>query len=172
MPPPQRTATAAPAAPLEIAVRAASTRVLLAGLAVVIGVAVGVEARQTSRADLVRLALGAFASVLALAGCLLVESRRIVLDPRTRTISVERRRLLSARRQSIPFDGAQFAYREDHSGRSESPRARPTYQPMIRWPGGEVPLSNQHSIARDDFAELERAVVAVLATDGGAATAP
>lgn len=172
MPPPQRSATASPAAPLEITVRAASTRVLLAGLAVAIGVAVGVDASQTDRVDLVRLTLGALASVLTLAGCLLVESRRLVLDPRTRTIYIERRRLLSARRQAVPFDGAQFAYREDRSGRSASPRARTTYQPLLRWPGGETPLSNQHSIARGDFAELERAVVSVLSTDGAAATAP
>jgi hypothetical protein len=166
-----RAAQGAPPPPLEIRVDATWTRLLLVALAVAIGVAVGVDATPPGRVDPVRLALGALACLLALAGSLLVESRRIVLDPQSRSIFVERKRLLSSRRQTVAFDGAHFAFREDRSGRSESPWARVTYQPMLRWPGGEVPLSNHHSISREDFADLERDVARVLAADGGAATA-
>ncbi len=168
----ERPAAAAKQEPLEITVHATTTRLLLAGLAVAIGVAVVLDAGQADHIDVVRLVLGALASGLALVGCLLVESRRFTFDPASRTIRIERRRLLSARRQTVSFDGAHVAYREDRSERSTSPRARVTYQPLLRWPGGEVPLSNQHSIARDDFAELDRAVTSVLATDHGTATAP
>jgi hypothetical protein len=110
-----------------------------------------------------RLVGSALGSMLLLAIAAIVEDRRFVFDPSTRTMTWEQRNWFRSRGARLPFsDIKDVVVPLSRETDLESSRRRNHYTAMLVTTTGQIPLTATSSIRKQEYVDLADAVLAVL----------
>jgi hypothetical protein len=110
-----------------------------------------------------RLVGSALGSMLLLAIAAIVQDRRFVFDPSTRTMTWEQRNWFRSRGARLPFSDIKdvvvpFSRETD----LESNRRRNHYTAMLVTTTGQIPLTATSSMRKQEYVDLADAVLAIL----------
>ena len=120
-------------------------RLLLVGAAIFLALAAYTFLGDPSNTERAWGSLGAFATCL-LAGLVLFERSRFVVDPRTRVITWRRRRAVSRREGTLPFDQVNAVAVQTPIGDDGTPSRRIAFMTEE----GELPISVAYAPDPDD----------------------
>lgn len=110
-----------------------------------------------------KLAGSALGSMLLLGIAGVVEDRRFVFDPSTRTMTWEQRNWLRSRGARLPFsDIKDVVVPFSRETNLDSGRRRNHYTAMLVTTTGQIPLTATSSIRKQEYVDLADAVLAIL----------